>query len=274
MKQIPIRTPFPGAGSFFVETTDSTQEEAKRLAAAGYPPGTLVAADAQRAGRGRFPGRRWESETGKNLLFTVYLGGRGAETRDGRLLRGLPIRIGLALRAAASEYARRIGADFPSPLAIKWPNDLMIGDRKVAGILCEAGRAGVFAGVGLNCNQGAFSPELGGRATSLAAELGREVARRDILELFLERLAALLAAEGADGPWREEATRALWKRGESVGFLAGLAGRSEGGAPILGTLEGIDEEGSILIKPEGEESPRSYPAGELTAAPPPYRVVP
>jgi BirA family biotin operon repressor/biotin-[acetyl-CoA-carboxylase] ligase len=273
MKQIPIRSPFPGAGSFFVETTDSTQEEAKRLAAAGYPPGTLVAADAQRAGRGRFPGRRWESEAGKNLLFTVYLGGEAAETRDGRLLRGLPIRIGLALRAAASEHARRIGADFPSPLAIKWPNDLMIADRKVAGILCEAGRAGVFAGVGLNCNQVAFPPELGGKATSLAAELGREVDRWDILELFLERLAALLAAEG-DGPWREEAMRALWKRGESVAFLAGLAGRSEGNAPILGTLEGIDEEGSILIRSVGEASPRSYPAGELTAAPPPYRVVP
>jgi BirA family transcriptional regulator, biotin operon repressor / biotin---[acetyl-CoA-carboxylase] ligase len=269
MEAIAIASPFPGARAFLVETTASTQDEAKRLAAEGYPPGSLVAANAQSAGRGRFPGRGWESERGKNLLFTLYLGpGAPSET----LPPGLPIRIGLALREAVSLYAARLGREFGSPLKLKWPNDLMIGDRKVAGILCEAGSAGVFAGLGLNCNQERFPPALEGRATSLALELGREIGRWELLELFLERLAAGLAPGQAEGAWLGVAEEALWRRGEAVAFLPGLAGRTAGSAPLLGSLEGIDAEGSILIRAEGDAEARAYPAGELTAAPPPYRV--
>jgi BirA family biotin operon repressor/biotin-[acetyl-CoA-carboxylase] ligase len=263
MEPIAIRSPFPGARAFFIARTSSTQEETKKLAAAGYPPGSLVAADEQDEGRGRFPGRVWESEAGKNLLFTVFLDPCAAA------LPGLPIRIGLALRQAASDCAMRLGLDFASPLALKWPNDLMIGDRKAAGILCEAGAAGVFAGIGLNCNQTGFPPELADRATSLASELGRELDRWELLELFLERLAAGLA----DDAWRQAATRILWKRGERVAFLPGLAGRQGQSAPLLGTLEGIDEAGSVQIRAEGEKDVRTYPAGELTAAPPPYKVL-
>jgi BirA family biotin operon repressor/biotin-[acetyl-CoA-carboxylase] ligase len=171
MEPIGIKNPFPGASAFLIERTASTQEEAKRLAAQGYPPGSLVAADAQSAGRGRFPERRWESEAGKNLLFTIYLDASAAG------LPGLPLRIGLALCAAVSDYAGLLGARFLSPPRIKWPNDLLIGDRKAAGILCETGPAGVFTGIGLNCNQSSFPRELEARATSLAKELGREVSR-------------------------------------------------------------------------------------------------
>jgi BirA family biotin operon repressor/biotin-[acetyl-CoA-carboxylase] ligase len=270
MEPIPIRNPFPGAKAFLVTRTPSTQEEAKRLAAEGYPAGSLVAAERQSSGRGRFPGRTWESEAGRNLLFTVYLGAQptgGAAPRP-----GLPIRIGLALRDAVDRYASPFSPDLSARLKIKWPNDLMIGDRKVAGILCEAGPAGIFAGLGLNCNQSAFPPALAAKATSLAKELGREVDRWAILELFLERLASGLAAGLDDGSWSEAAARVLWKRGEEVGFLPGLAGRSEGRAPLVGTLIGIDGEGSILIRAAGEGEARPYPAGELTAAPSPYRV--
>jgi BirA family transcriptional regulator, biotin operon repressor / biotin---[acetyl-CoA-carboxylase] ligase len=264
MRELAIENPFPGAKAFLAETTASTQADAKALAAAGYPVGSLAAAEEQSAGRGRFPGRSWESEAGRNLLFTVYLGRVG--------LSALPIRIGLALRSAVGDYAASLAPGLDDRLKLKWPNDLMIGDRKVAGILCESGSMGAFAGLGLNCNQAAFPPALAARATSLALELGREVERWAILELFLERLAATLGAEASDEAWRDAADKALWRRGEAVSFLPGASGRSEGEPPLLGILEGIDAAGSILIRAEGDPEARSYPSGELTAGPAPIRV--
>lgn len=265
MEPIGIKNPFPGASALLIERTESTQEEARRLAAAGLPPGSLVAADSQTAGRGRFPERRWESEAGKNLLFTIYLDASAAT------LPGLPLRVGLALCAAVSDYASRMGGHFPSPPRIKWPNDLLFGDRKAAGILCEAGPEGVFAGVGLNCNQGSFPPELESKATSLAKELGREVSRWAILELFLEFLQRALV----DPYWRDEVEKRLWRRGETLSFLPGTEGRGEGrkGTAIVGILEGIDESGSILLRREEEKKARPYPSGELTVAAPIYKVV-
>jgi BirA family biotin operon repressor/biotin-[acetyl-CoA-carboxylase] ligase len=265
MERIELENPFPGASAFLVERTASTQEEAKLLAARGLPPGSLVAADAQSAGRGRFPGRAWESEAGKNLLVTIYLGAPR---------KALPIRVGLALCEAVSDYASALGAAFPSPPRLKWPNDLMLGDRKAAGILCEASAsgpsAGAFAGIGLNCNQRDFPPPLADGATSLARELGREVDRWAILELLLGRLAAGLgtrAGSGDEEGWRQGAERLLWRRGETVRFLPGLAAREGKGAPVEGRLMGLDGDGSILVLREGEAEARVYAAGELTAGP-------
>jgi BirA family transcriptional regulator, biotin operon repressor / biotin---[acetyl-CoA-carboxylase] ligase len=272
MEKLGIANPFPGAVAFLVDRTASTQEEAKRLAASGHAPGSLVAANEQTAGRGRFPERGWESEAGKNLLVSLYLG-----PHAGRPGTALPLRVGLALCEAVSAYASGIGASFASPLRLKWPNDLMIGDRKVAGILCESAGAlapRAFAGIGLDCNQTRFPPSLEGRATSLATELGREVDRWKILELLLVRLAARLSTGPEGWSWREAATERLWRRGEAISFLPGLEGRSKGGVSIRGILEGVDEEGSVLIRAAGEEEARAYPAGELTATLPPYKVMP
>ena len=265
MEPIGIKNPFPGASTLLIERTESTQEEAKRLAAKGLPPGSLVAADAQSAGRGRFPERRWESETGKNLLFTIYLDASAAA------LPGLPLRIGPRALRGRLGLCQPLGGPLSLPPRIKWPNDLLIGDRKAAGILCEASPAGVFAGIGLNCNQSSFPPGLEARTTSLANELGREVSRWALLELFLEFLQRALL----DPYWREGVDKRLWRRGEELSFLPGTAGRESGrecGA-IVGILEGIDESGSILMRGEGEEKARAYPAGELTLVPPLYKVV-
>jgi BirA family biotin operon repressor/biotin-[acetyl-CoA-carboxylase] ligase len=255
MELIGIKNPFPGAASFLVETTDSTQEEAKRLAAKGYPRGSLIAAEGQTAGRGRFPERRWESEQGMNLLFTLILGPEAAA------LPGLPLRVGLALCAAVQEYASMIGARFARQPAIKWPNDLLIGGRKAAGVLCEAQASGVFVGVGLNCNQRSFPPGLESSSTSLALELGREVSRWAVLELFLDVLERAMG----DERWREAVDKRLWRKGEEASFLPGLAGRSGGaGSPILGTIVGVDASGSLLFRASGEDTASPYPAGELT----------
>ena len=253
MEPIPIRNPFPGALCLLVESTASTQAEARVLAGnrhlpgQAFPPGSLVAAQRQSAGRGRFPERTWESETGKNLLFTIFL---EAETAS---LPGLPIRIGSALCEAVESL--------PLSPRLKWPNDLMLGDRKAAGILCEAGPSGVFAGIGLNCNQLAFPGELAARATSLAAELGRELDRWALLGRFLEALAASLG----DALWREKAEARLWKMGESLVFL-------EGRGSLVARIEGIDTEGSLLLREKGSATVRPHAAGELTTDLPPYRV--
>jgi len=263
METIPIRNPFPGAVAYSTSTIESTQGEARRLAGARnlpearFPPGSVIAAEAQTAGRGRIPGRQWQSEAGKNLLFTVFLDAGSAS------LPGLPIRIGVALCSAASLYAEKAAASFARQPKLKWPNDLMFGDLKAAGILCEAGPSGVFAGIGLNCNQVAFPRELESRATSLAIELGREVDRRVLLELFLEALADSLV----DREWRRKADERLWKRGESAIFLPGAAvsGPGQGRGAIVGTPEGVDEAGSLLFKGKGAAEAIAYATGEFGA---------
>jgi birA, biotin-[acetyl-CoA-carboxylase] ligase region len=248
MDTIPIRNPFPGASCFLIASTDSTQEDARRLAAQGFPVGSLVAADEQSSGRGRLAGRTWSSQPGANLLFTIYLAPELAR------LPGLPIRIGASLGAAVFKYAREQGLAFPSPPLIKWPNDLLLGGRKAAGLMCEASAEGVFAGVGLNCNQLSFPPELAKRATSLAIELKREVNRWAILELFLDTLAHALD----DPHWREAVLAHLWKLGQEVSFREG---RGEA-PPFRGRLAGLDESGAlVLVGPDGSE--RAFSSGEL-----------
>ena len=267
METLPIRNPFPGAVSRLVEATESTQGEARRLAetdgtdgggtspGGAFPHGSLVAANAQSSGRGRFPERRWVSEPGKNLLFTLFL--------DPAAASALPIRIGSALCDAATIYGRSLGASFAAPPKLKWPNDLMFADRKAAGILCESGSSGVFAGIGLNCNQLTFPPGLETKATSLALESGREVDRWALLELFLEALAGVLR----DADWRRRAESLLWRMGEPALFLPGNAASSAGTGQraLTGTPVGIDESGSLLFRERGKDKAQAHASGELRA---------
>jgi BirA family biotin operon repressor/biotin-[acetyl-CoA-carboxylase] ligase len=151
-------------------------------------------------------------------------------------------------------YAAMEGISLAKPHALKWPNDLMLGERKAAGILCEAGPAGLFIGIGLNCNQLAFDPALEDRATSLALELGREVDRWSVLELILPALRAWL--DEAD--WRSKTEALLWRRGLEASFLPGARGE-----PLSGTIEGLDEAGSLLFLEFGQNAPSVFAAGEL-----------
>lgn len=265
MEILGIENPFPLARSYLARSLDSTQEEAKRLASRwaaeggepAFPPGSLVAAEEQSAGRGRMPGRRWSSSPGQNLLFTLRLSPEAVR------LSALPLRIGAAVCGAAAALADSIGASFREPPRLKWPNDLMFGNAKACGILCESSGLGVFAGIGVNCNQRAFPEELRGRATSLALELGREVDRWALLELILGELESSLE----DGSWRERVGRLLWRAGEEVSFLPGPApepGREP--EPLRAFLRGIDERGALVLeRPDG--TAEAYLAGELRAPP-------
>ena len=261
MESLAIANPFPGAVSFLLRETPSTQDEARRLAKLGLPPGSLVAAEAQSSGRGRFPERRWESEAGKNLLVSILFEPARA------LLPALPLRLGAALARAARIQAIRMGRTLRGGRPqIKWPNALLVGGKKAAGLLCEAGPEGLFVGIGVNCNQESFPPGLEAKATSLALELGAEIDRWAFLELLLGSIKAELEEER----WRPGVEELLWRRGEAVRFLPGLpGGRGGGGEELEGVLEGIDERGSLLIRPLGPAPANaagllSFAAGELS----------
>lgn len=145
----------------------STNDMARELAGAGSPAGTLVIAGAQTRGRGR-RGRFWVSEEGQGLFLSMVVRADRQPPSP-----ALTLRLGLAAALAIEEVA-------PVEVAVKWPNDLLIGSRKVAGILCEgafegAQAAHVVAGIGINVRQRYedWPPDLAPSATSIAAEAAR-----------------------------------------------------------------------------------------------------
>jgi BirA family biotin operon repressor/biotin-[acetyl-CoA-carboxylase] ligase len=164
---------------------DSTNQQAFDAAAAGAPDGTVIIADAQRAGRGR-QGRRWESPAGSNLYLSILLRGPFLPP----IVTGLPFLAALAARDAIHETTG-LTTQF------KWPNDLMINGRKAGGILLEARSAGgrtalVVVGIGINANwpRAVMPEELKTTATSLEQELGRPVDRTGLLAALMNRFDA------------------------------------------------------------------------------------
>jgi BirA family transcriptional regulator, biotin operon repressor / biotin---[acetyl-CoA-carboxylase] ligase len=198
---------------------DSTNERAKRLAAAGAPHGTLVTAGAQTAGRGR-QGRAWVAPPGSAVLMSL-------------VLRELDERFPLVPLVAAVAVAEACESIAPVSCAIKWPNDVWVERRKVAGILVEGRPAEGWAvlGIGLNVEPVRFPPELADLATSLELEGGVPLA----LAAVLDALATWLG-RGVDevlAAWR--ARDAL--RGERVRWGDGS-----------GVAAGIDDSGSLLVE--------------------------
>lgn len=161
------------------ESVSSTNDLAAAMASDGAPEGTVVIAHEQTAGRGRL-GRRWSSSQGGLYLSIV-------------LRPGLPIErhqeIGYVASLAACEAVRRVsGLD----ARIKPPNDVLIGPRKVSGILVEAKQqpAAIVVGIGVNVNTRSFPPEIADFATSIATEVGHPFALNDVEEALLSSLGA------------------------------------------------------------------------------------
>jgi BirA family biotin operon repressor/biotin-[acetyl-CoA-carboxylase] ligase len=220
-------------------TVDSTQEAAFALASAGAPDGAAVVADTQTAGRGR-RGRRWHDEAGTSLLVSVML-------RPG-LPPGLRPLLSYAAAVAVVETLRTVGLD----ARVKWPNDVLVGGRKIAGILLEAREGVVVVGVGLNVNQRRFPPALAGRATSVALETGRAADRGALLATLLDALdrwRARLEQEGF-APVRE--------RWCVVSDTLGRGVRVDG---TTGVAVDLDAAGALVV--DGEGGRRRVLAGEL-----------
>jgi BirA family transcriptional regulator, biotin operon repressor / biotin---[acetyl-CoA-carboxylase] ligase len=210
-------------------STDSTNERARELAGAGAPHGLVVTADEQSAGRGR-QGRAWTAPPGTALLLSVVL-------RD--LRETLPLAAAVAVCDALPEVDCRI----------KWPNDVLIDGRKLAGILVEGRPQEGWAvlGVGLNVSVKEFSGELAGTATSLALE-GVAARNEEVLRSLLVALDARLSDDAGDvlAAWRERdallGERVRWRDGEGV-------------------AAGIDDSGALLV--DSESGRVALDAGEV-----------
>ncbi len=166
----------------YFKEIDSTNNFAKQLAAEGYPEGTVVIAESQRAGRGR-RGRQWHSEPGQGIFMSLIL-------RPSLPVRELS-RITMFIAVAIVDTLNQAGIK----AGIKWPNDVLIDGRKIAGILTEAvtdmdGIEYIVTGIGLNVNTliEDFPEEFRGIATSVREEAGRSVPRIELLQELLQKL--------------------------------------------------------------------------------------
>jgi len=268
MKQLEVVNPF-GTPVYHEETVSSTMEVSRVLAARGEPHGTVITADFQQAGRGRTPGRKWEMEKKSSLPFTILLRYLSIE----EIPSALTLRVGLAVSAAIEQFAPSLR------VKVKWPNDIMIGDKKAAGIYCEADGGIVYCGIGINAGQRSFPPELSEKATSISLALGTNINEKELFTLLEKVLACLYdelsfaagsnavnvdgIAFGADTatckddfPARLE--KRLYKIGEQVKFIEGAA---ESGRVVTGIIVGIGNNGELLLK-IGEET-HSFTTGEL-----------
>jgi len=245
MTRLDIVSPFGGSPVFFLPETESTINDAKALASRDFPSGTVVVAGHQTAGRGRFEDRSWKAEPGESLLFTLFL---GVEELDGPV--GLvPLKLGLGLAVTLE----RLLDLHP---AIKWPNDVYLGCRKVAGLLAESRDGLVFLSMGVNCLQKEFPPDLSRKAVSLRMQTGKDVAPLDLLPPLLDEVNFRLS--GGSGDWKRAIEERLYLKGAPVEFRLGLV---EEEVPFSGRIVGILDDGQIVIEGEGEV--RAFAAGEI-----------
>lgn len=172
---IPLRA-WGGELHWFHEL-DSTNRYALDAAASGAPAWFVVAADHQTAGRGRL-GRVWQAPSGSSLLASVLLRPTGVE----------PARRPVLGVAGALAAAEAVEATTGVVAALKWPNDLVVGERKLGGVLAEARGDALVIGVGVNVEWSEVPPELEGIATACNLEGGRPVQRRALLAELLVRL--------------------------------------------------------------------------------------
>jgi BirA family biotin operon repressor/biotin-[acetyl-CoA-carboxylase] ligase len=253
-----LRTRAFGREFVFEPTVESTMDVARDAARHGAIEGTVVAADEQRAGRGRL-GRSWVNPPTVNLATTLIL----RPPRE--ILRWIAMMAPLAVvRAVDDTSGLRAG--------IKWPNDVVVGGqgtadrgqgfRKLAGILIETEfgeneQPQVLVGVGINVN---FDPreheEIREIATSLRAELGHEVEREGLLAAYLLRLEELYdEAKAGVSPL------AAWK--EPLVTLGQHVHASWPGGQAEGLADGVDEDGALLIR-IAEDAVVRVEAGDVT----------
>jgi BirA family biotin operon repressor/biotin-[acetyl-CoA-carboxylase] ligase len=165
----------------YLPETDSTNRRAMAWAMEGAAAGSMVVADFQTAGRGRL-GRTWTAPAGSSLLLSIVL-------RPGTAPEGWPL-ISLAAGVAVCECLAGLGVE----PGLKWPNDVLLGDRKVAGILAEAAEGVVILGIGINVGRVEFPEDIASTATSLENFSGRAFNRLDVLSGLTVQLSGLVEA--------------------------------------------------------------------------------
>jgi BirA family biotin operon repressor/biotin-[acetyl-CoA-carboxylase] ligase len=221
------------------ESLPSTNTELARLASEGAPEGVSVVAEEQTAGRGRLQ-RAWSSPKGAGLYFSILL--RPTIPQNGWPL--ITFMAALAVGDALRE-ACELETD------IKWPNDILSGERKICGILAETietpvGRA-VILGIGINLTQNAFPPELANVATSVSEATGRAPDREQILAALLDALSRWYSQLNDPGKivdaWSNRSSYAIGK----------LVQVSNGDDIWQGTTCGVEPDGALRLRTSSGE---------------------
>jgi BirA family transcriptional regulator, biotin operon repressor / biotin---[acetyl-CoA-carboxylase] ligase len=222
----------------FFNNIGSTNDVALSLAAEPASEGAIVIADTQTAGRGRL-GRRWFSPPDSGLYVSVVLRPPSSEGGAGRATGLLTLTAGVALVEAVEAFTG-LRAD------IKWPNDVHVERRKLAGVLAEVVGVGrqIVLGYGINVGVQSFPSELGDRATSLEHELGRPI---DRWGLCVETLTALSARYRDLLSGRFDAILDAWRGRAPASRGATVAWKTANGL-VRGVTAGIDDQGALLIR--------------------------
>ena len=221
---------------------NSTNREAVALAHAGVEHGTVVVADSQTEGRGRLS-RQWFSPPGVNLYCSIVIKKTIDADRLAEWLSWLPLMTALA----AAESIETVAA---AHVAVKWPNDLLIAERKVGGILCESGtvaRSGPFQviGIGLNINgeRNDFPEDLREMATTIRHETGHPVERNRLLAKFLHELEACV--EEFESRGSERVALAYRQRCSTIGKT--VKATLTDGKEFVGLAEAIEQDGALRV---------------------------
>jgi BirA family transcriptional regulator, biotin operon repressor / biotin---[acetyl-CoA-carboxylase] ligase len=232
------------------EETGSTNDVAGKLGREGHPGGVAVFAERQTAGRGRF-GRKWDSAPRAGLWVSLLLRPRWPMARWPRLTTWAGV-------CAAAEIERASGQS----AQLKWPNDVLVNGRKVAGILIESATdisnaPFAIVGLGINVNQTEFPGELAERAASLRQLTGEVYDRSMIAAGLLKELGDWFDRAGqGDGLIREAARRSA---------ILGKWVRLQAGLTVLeGTAEELDGDGNLLMR-LGDGTLQRASAGEVTS---------
>ena len=229
------------SGFRFYNEADSTQNIVRRLAEADAPAWTLVVADYQTDGRGQY-GRRWSAEPGASVMFSLLMrpltpGAMGL----------LPIRIGMAVASALDRYLP-IAPDSKAYTWVKWPNDIILNNAKVGGVLCEGSIRGehsyAIIGVGVNVHRfpQTWLDPVGIPPTYLDQHVRGPISRLEVLGSIIDSIRNCRDLDSEDLSIAELEEFALrdWLRGKMIN------------SPIQGRVVGITQQGYLVVeRPDG-----------------------
>ena len=239
-----ISTGYTLAPVHYFPSIDSTMHRAVQLAAGGADHGTAVLADEQTAGMGRL-GRSWISETDAGIYCSVVL-------RPSLSAGELPVAtlmLGLAT-VEAIEAATELACD------LRWPNDVLIAERKVAGILAQFTGTAIIAGIGINVNQTSFPPDLRTPATSLRLASGNRAQSREPIVITLlnqiHTLVSVMASRGSGEIIRAFAARSSYVSNRRI--VLEDTGQH-------GTTAGLDGNGFLLVRFDSGQTERVAAGG-------------
>ncbi|MGO2712991.1 bifunctional biotin--[acetyl-CoA-carboxylase] ligase/biotin operon repressor BirA [Pseudomonas helleri] len=239
-------SPYP---VFIHESLDSTNAEALREISGGVQAPFVILAEQQSAGRGR-RGRKWISPFAENIYYSLVLRIDGGM----RQLEGLSLIVGLAVLSSLREFGSR-------DAGLKWPNDVLVGNKKIAGILLElvgdpADVCHVVIGIGINVNMMVAS-DVDQSWTSVRLEAGQTINRNELIVALGRNLQGYLIrheAEGFAAIQAEWESNHLWQ-GREVTLIAGTH-------TVDGVVAGVDQQGALRLNVAGQE--KVFSGGELS----------